>query len=79
MTITEITDRVRYVTDAAGNRTAVMVDWDVWEEILKRLAEQADDDAEDDILVRSGLLPRLIAAAKKETPVEDWERQLSEL
>ena len=79
MTITELIDRVHYVTDAAGNRTAVMVDWDVWEEILKRLAEPADDEVEDDIVVRSGLLPRLIEAAKKEAPAEDWERELSEL
>ena len=63
----------------AGNRTAVVVDWEVWEEILKRLAEPSDDEVEDDILVRSGLLPRLIEAAKKEAPAEDWERELSEL
>lgn len=66
MTITELIDSVRYVTDAAGNRTAVMVDWEIWEEIVKRLAEQSDDDLEDDVLVQSGLLPRLIEAAKKE-------------
>lgn len=66
MTITELIDSVRYVTDAAGNRTAVMVDWEIWEEIVKRLAEQSDDDLDDDVLVQSGLLPRLIEAAKKE-------------
>lgn len=79
MTITEIVDKIHYVTDAEGNRTAVMLDWPIWEELLALLTAEAEDAAENELLVSSGLLPRLVEIAQKEAPVDDWEQALREL
>ena len=38
-----------------------------------------EEEPEDDILVNSGILPQLIAQARREPPSLDWERDLDEL
>jgi hypothetical protein len=38
-----------------------------------------EEEPEDDILVDSGILPQLIAQARREPPSLDWERDLDEL
>ncbi|HEX9921361.1 MAG TPA: hypothetical protein VGD99_01745 [Anaerolineae bacterium] len=42
MTITELTNKVEYLTDAAGQRKAVVLDLPLWEEVL-RLLEELDE------------------------------------
>jgi len=37
MTIAELTNKVRFLTDAAGNRQAAVLDLAVWEEVLAEL------------------------------------------
>lgn len=39
MTIAELTDKIEYLTDAAGQRKAVVLELAVWEELLQLLAE----------------------------------------
>jgi hypothetical protein len=38
-----------------------------------------EEESEDTILVDSGILPRLIAQARQESPSSDWERDLFQL
>lgn len=42
MTITELTDKVEYLTDSTGQRKAVVLDLSLWEELL-RLLEEVDE------------------------------------
>ena len=42
MTLTELTHNVEYLTDAAGQRKAVVLELAVWEELL-RLLEELDE------------------------------------
>lgn len=77
MTVNELVaavEAVEAVTDEAGNKKAVL-DWAVWEEMVALLT----DEIEDEVLVASGLLPRLIERAKQEPPSPDWKRALHEL
>lgn len=47
--------------------------------LYEREEEWAGPEPEDQRLVASGLLPRLIEAAQHEAPAQDWERELDEL
>lgn len=46
---------------------------------LDTLLAGADDQQEDELLFKSGLLPHLIAEANQENPDPDWEQTLDEL
>jgi hypothetical protein len=45
MTIAELINKVRFVTDADGNRQAILLDLAVWEEILALLEDLEADEA----------------------------------
>jgi hypothetical protein len=45
MTITEMLDKVQYVTDNEGTRRAVIIELAIWEELLEHL-EDLEDEAE---------------------------------
>ncbi len=42
MSVTELLQTARFVVDADGNKKAVMVDYDVWEELLTILEDWED-------------------------------------
>jgi|PlaIllAssembly_1097288.scaffolds.fasta_scaffold3893894_1 hypothetical protein len=42
MSVTELLQSARFVVDADGNKKAVMVDYDVWEELLTILEDWED-------------------------------------
>ena len=42
MSVTELLQTARFVVDADGNKQAVMVDYDVWEELLTILEDWED-------------------------------------
>jgi len=52
MTIAELTDKVEYLTDAAGQRKAVVLDLSLWEELL-RLLEELDEQQWDEAFANS--------------------------
>jgi hypothetical protein len=43
MTIADLTNKVEYLTDASGQRKAIVLELAVWEELLKLLEEFADE------------------------------------
>jgi len=45
MTIRELLDSVQFVTDSQGQRKAVQLDWELWEQLI-RLLEDLEDSAE---------------------------------
>jgi hypothetical protein len=45
MTISELSSRVRFITDPSGSRQAVVLDLAVWEEILSALDEAGWDES----------------------------------
>ena len=63
-------DYLRYLDE----RKATLSDQD-----LERLLAIADDEIENEVLVASGILPRLIAEAKQEAADPDWETTIDEL
>ena len=42
MSVTELLQTARFVVDADGNKKAVMVDYDIWEELLTILEDWED-------------------------------------
>jgi hypothetical protein len=42
MSVTELLQTARFVVDADGNKKAVMVDYDIWEELLSILEDWED-------------------------------------
>jgi hypothetical protein len=42
MSVTELLQTARFVVDAEGNKKAVMVDYDIWEELLSILEDWED-------------------------------------
>ncbi len=42
MSVTELLQTARFVVDAAGNKKAVMVDYDIWKELLSILEDWED-------------------------------------
>jgi len=42
MSVTELLQSVRFVVDAEGNKKAVIVDYDIWEELLTILEDWED-------------------------------------
>ena len=42
MSVTELLQSARFVVDADGNKKAVMVDYDIWEELLTILEDWED-------------------------------------
>jgi hypothetical protein len=42
MSVTELLHTARFVVDAEGNKKAVMVDYDIWEELLSILEDWED-------------------------------------
>jgi len=52
MTIAELTNKVEYLTDAAGQRRAVVLDLAVWEELLQ-LLEKLDEQQWDEAFANS--------------------------
>lgn len=53
MTITDLTNQVRFVTDAEGNRQAVQLDLAVWEEIVAIIEELEAEQRWDELFVNS--------------------------
>lgn len=43
MTIADLTNKVEYLTDASGQRKAIVLELAVWEELLRLLEEFADE------------------------------------
>jgi len=66
MTITEILDKVQYVTDTQGNRQGILIDLAAWEELIERL-EDLEDEAE------------LIRAKLEQGEIIPWEQAKEEL
>jgi predicted P-loop ATPase len=52
MTIAELTNKVEYLTDATGQRRAVVLDLSLWEELL-RLLEELDEQHWDEAFANS--------------------------
>lgn len=44
MTVAELTNQARYVTDAEGNRQAIQLDLAVWEELVALIEELEAED-----------------------------------
>lgn len=53
MTIAELNNKVEYLTDATGQRKAVVLDLSVWEELLRFLEELADEQRWDESFAKS--------------------------
>ena len=53
MTIAELTNKVEYLTDAAGQRKAVVLDLSVWEELLRLWEELVDEQRWDEAFANS--------------------------
>ena len=82
MTTAELLNSTQFITDAEGNKKAVVIDLAVWEEVVAILEwhfSEPDSDIEDEMLISSGVLPHLIEKALQESPSIDWEQELSEL
>jgi hypothetical protein len=79
MTLKELLETVRFVVDAQGHKQAVQMDLETWETLLAYLQEQEEEAEEDRLLVESGILSRLVAKARQETPSLDWEHEIDEL
>lgn len=66
MTVTDLTDKVQFVTDAEGNRK-VQVDLAVWQEILALLEEADAERRWDELFAKSpDVLVRLADEARAE-------------
>ncbi len=44
MSAVEIIQAAEFLVDAAGNRKAAVLDWPIWEELVKLLADLAEED-----------------------------------
>ncbi|MFN8456905.1 MAG: hypothetical protein U0401_19950 [Anaerolineae bacterium] len=53
MTIAELNNKIEYLTDATGQRKAVVLDLAVWEELLRYLEELADEQRWDESFANS--------------------------
>jgi hypothetical protein len=82
MTTTELINSAQFIIDQEGNRKGVVLEVAVWEEIvaiIEGYLADPDSKQEDELLVKSGVLPQLIEQALQEPPAADWEQELSEL
>lgn len=73
MTVAELLETVQFITDAEGNKKAVVVDLAVWEGMLARLedlekiADEVDERQWDEVFARNpGALARLANEARSE-------------
>ena len=66
MNTTELLDKAQFVLDADGNKTAVLLDYTAWEELLTLLEDKEDAEA----------ISRSRASGEDATP---WEQAKAEL
>ncbi len=82
MTTTELLNSAQFIIDQDGNKKGVVLEVAVWQEIVaivEGYLAEPNSDKEDEMLVKSGVLPHLIEQALQEPPPADWEQELSEL
>ena len=78
MALTEPVTAIQYVTDGTGEKTAVLIPWPVWQEMMcawERMAELIED-REDAAILREWLAQR-VAGDTRVTSLETLEQELA--
>lgn len=73
MTVAELTDRVQFAVDQQGNITAVMIDPELWKQIVAALENAEDRSLVQSLLARLSLGPSAGGALRWDDVADQWQ------